>query len=205
MPTFVRKTYIREAVSAIINQTYQNFELIIKSGIENDDFEALQGLDLSKVRLISSKDRGITDAMNQMMRQSIGDVLMWCNDDDILSPTALETIAKNIGEYKWGFGKIVTTHGDTLGCPCSLEALKHGNYITQPSVFWTREAYTKVGDMNEDVDLVSDYEYWVRLMKEYKPIFIDEVISMYRVHDGQITNTRQAEQYKQAQIVRLSV
>lgn len=202
MPTFNRPTFLRKAVEAVLAQTYQNWQLIIKEGGDKAVFNTLDGLDLSKITLIYSKDNGITDAMNQAMRISNGDVFIWANDDDLLEPTALETIVNNIGDHEWGFAKMITSNGTVCGCPCDIEGLKKGNLICQPTVFWTRHAFTVLGDMNEELDLVSDYDYWVRLMKEFKPVFIDQVIARYTIHPNQTTQVQAAVQSKQASIVR---
>lgn len=205
MPTFDRKEFLRGAVEAVLAQSYQNYELIVKEGCKKTVFNVLDGLDLSKVTLIFNEDMGITDAMNQMLEFASGDIFMWANDDDRLRPKALEIIAKSIGNYQWGFAKMRTTDGRVLGCPANLESLKNGNCICQPTVFWTRRAYQKVGKFNENLDLVSDYEYWVRLMREFPPIFINEVIAIYGVHKYQLTNTKQSLQLSQAEIVRESI
>jgi len=202
MPTFNRPTFLRKAVEAIIAQTYTDWELIVKEGGDKDVFKALEGLDLSKVTLIFNKDNGITDAMNQMLHFGSGDYFIWANDDDLLLPNALEIIANNVSGYEWGFAKIKTTEGSIHGCPCDIEGLKKGNLICQPTVFWSRNAFHIIGDMNEDFDLVSDYEYWIRLMKEFSPIFIDEVIATYTIHPQQTTKTQSALQDRQASIVR---
>lgn len=205
MPTFDRKEFLRGAVEAVLAQSYQNYELIVKEGCKKTVFNVLDGLDLSKVTLIFNEDMGITDAMNQMLEFASGDIFMWANDDDRLRPKALEIIAKSIGNYQWGFAKMRTTDGRVLGCPANLNSLKNGNCICQPTVFWTRRAYQKVGKFNENLDLVSDYEYWVRLMREFPPIFINEVIAIYGVHEHQLTNTKQSLQLSQAEMVRESI
>lgn len=205
MPTFDRKEFLRGAVEAVLAQSYKNYELIIKEGCKKSVFDVLDGLDLSKITLIFNEDSGITDAMNQMLEFASGDVFIWANDDDRLRPKALEIIANSIGSYQWGFGKMRTTDGQVLGCPANLGSLKNGNCICQPTVFWTRRAYQKVGKFNENLDLVSDYEYWVRLMRDFQPIFINEIIAIYGIHEHQLTNTKRSIQLGQAKIIMDSI
>ena len=202
MPTYKRPTFLRKAVEAILAQTYTDWELVIKEGGDKAVFEVLEGLDLSKITLIFNKDRGITDAMNQAMHFGSGEYFIWANDDDLLLPNALETINRFIGNHEWGFAKMKTSEGSIHGCPCDIEGLKKGNLICQPTVFWSRHAFETIGDMNEDFDLVSDYEYWIRLMKNFKPVFIDEVVANYTIHNQQTTKTKSDEQTRQANIVR---
>lgn len=200
-----RLTYLREAVVSVLNQSYKNWELIIKTNQEKDVFDALQDLDLSKVIIIFNKDRGITDALNQALRFSTGDMFMWANDDDLLHPMALSHITSALSRDKWGFGKMSLSTGGERGVDCDIKSLKNGNCICQPTVFWTREAYNEVGPFNENLDLVSDYDYWVRLMKHYKPKFIPKIMATYRLHPDQLTNKASSEQNRQAQIVRNNI
>lgn len=200
MPT-VRTTFIREAVEAIINQTYQDWELIIKDGGDGHVIDLLDGLDLSKVKIVWSQDRGITDAMNQAMRMSTGEIMMWANDDDRLEPDALETIARE-NRNCWGFGKIKDSNGGEHGHNGDLGELLRRNFIPQPTAFWQRWMYEDIGEMSENEDLVSDYEYWIRLMKRWRPVFIDKILSFYRIHPGMTTRLQLTEQLRQAEKVR---
>jgi glycosyltransferase involved in cell wall biosynthesis len=197
---------------ALKSQTYQDWELVIKEGGNGEGHEMIFDLiaDDRRIIYVNSKDRGITDAMNQGMRIASGDVFMWANDDDMLLPDALETVAREINGYPWGHGKIKMTKGGKfageMGGPVTIEQMKSGNKIPQPSVFWTREAYNHIGEMSEEQDLVSDYEYWCRLLKNFPDYkFIDQYLAEYRLHDDQITHKILPEQSRQAQIVKNNI
>lgn len=199
-PTQLSRKYILESIESVREQSYPNWELIIKADESTADLSLLQGLDLKNITIILNKDSGITDAMNQMMRFSTGDVMMWMNDDDKLLPHTLQTVSESIGEFEWGFGEMLTDRG-VMGRDCNLVDLRAGNCICQPTVFWTREAYKYVGEMSTKHDLVSDYEYWIRLMRAFTPKFINKPIAYYRFHPDQITSKMTSEQLRQAREV----
>ena len=83
------------------------------------------------------------------------------------------------------------------GRPWNMK-LKQGNIVPQPSVYWTREAYEEVGEMCEEQDLTSDYEYWLRLGSKFKPKFFDRIMADYTIHADQITQKITGEQLRQA-------
>ena len=56
--------------------------------------------------------------------------------------------------------------------------------------------------MDEENDLVSDYDYWLRLGSKFNPKFLDMIMAEYRIHDGQITSRIPQEQLAQADNVR---
>lgn len=208
-PTFKRKSYLRDAVMALKSQVYEDWELVIKEGGNGEAHETISDLIAEDKRIIyiNSKDRGITDAMNQGMRIASGDLFMWANDDDRLLPDALLTVVNSLDGYPWGYGKIKMTRNGNfageMGYPVTIEQMKEGNQIPQPAVFWTREAYNTIGEMSEAQDLVSDYEYWCRLLKSFSNYkFIDQYLAEYRLHDDQITHKNLSEQLRQAQEVK---
>lgn len=201
IPTYNRPNFIRGAVDAILEQT-GDFEIIIKDGGES--IEHLLPKD-DRIKYIWNKDRGITDAMNQAMRVATGDVFVWANDDDRIAPGTFEYVRKNLGKAKWGYGYIMMTNGVSemkWGQEWDYNKLKQGNFVPQPSVYWTREAYETVGEMSEENDLVSDYEYWLRLGSRFEPAFFDRIMAFYTLHKDQITQKITGEQLRQANEVK---
>ena len=199
IPTFNRPEFIRGAIDAILEQSYQNFEIIVKDG-----GEPIKDLlpDDERIVYVWNKDRGITDAMNQAMRKATGDIFVWANDDDRITPDTFQYVIDNIGDYKWLYGKIRLTSGQTMGGGYSFDELLKNNIVPQPSVYWTREAYETVGEMDEENDLVSDYEYWLRLGSKYEPKVVDRIMAEYTIHQDQITSKIPGQQQAQANNIR---
>lgn len=198
MPTFNRREFILDAVNAILSQDYDNFELIIKDG--GDSIFDILPKD-ERIIYIHGKDRGITDAVNTALRISTGHILNWSNDDDMMSPGTLKFTAENMGEHRWCYGRILMIDGQREilhGREYDFNLHLKGNFVPQPSVFWTREAMDQIGLMNEENDLCSDYEYWLRLGSKFEPKFFDRVMARYRIHPGQLTLQKTGEQLRQA-------
>lgn len=198
IPTFNRPNFIRGAVDAILEQE-GDFEIIIKDG--GEPIEHLLPND-PRIKYIWNKDRGITDAMNQAMKAATGDIFVWANDDDRIAPGTFKYVLENIGDAKWAYGYIWMTNGKDgmkWGEPWDYEKLKRNNIVPQPSVYWTREAYEEVGEMSEEQDLTSDYEYWLRLGSKYEPKFFDRIMADYTLHKDQITQKITGEQLRQAE------
>lgn len=203
VPTFNRGIRLTDAINAILNQGYGNFEIIIKDGADN----AIPFIPKDKrIIYIGGKDRGITDAINQAIDASTGDIFVWANDDDRISEDTFQFVIDNMGDSKWCYGKILMINEDTggkneFGGEWDFNRLLSGNFIPQPSVYWTREAYNEVGKMSEEQDLVSDYEYWLRLGKRWTPKFFNRIMAYYTIHKEQITSRIPQEQLRQAKIV----
>ena len=203
IPTFNRPKFIVNAIKAILDQDYDDFEIIIKDG-----GEPIKHLlpDDKRIKYIWNKDRGITDAMNQAMRVATGDVFVWANDDDRIAKGTFKFVSKNLKDNdKWGYGLIEMINGDVKmiwGDEWNYERLLKQNFVPQPSVYWKREVYEEMGEMDETNDLVSDYEYWLRIGSKYKPVFWNRIMAYYTIHKDQITQKIMAEQLRQANEVR---
>jgi len=200
MPTKNRQNHIEKAVNSVLNQTYQDFELIIKDGGE-PVFNILKKD--KRIKYIYSFDNGISQAVNEALRLASGNIFLWANDDDCLLPDALEKILSKINGYQWGYGKIkILKDGkevSQMGSFCDLTTLLKANYIPQPTVFWTREAFNKVGFFDEDLLFTQDYDYWIRLMINFpKFCFIDDFLAEYNLHQDQILYKFSAKQNEEA-------
>lgn len=198
-PTFNRPEFINRAILAILNQDYDNWELIIQNGGEPLNLPYKD----ERIKLFNEPDKGITDAMNKGMARATGDIFTWANDDDEMNQETLKWVDENL-EKDWGYGIIEMTDGTRsftwgdISDYATLTTLIHGNFVPQPSVYWTRAAYEAVGPMSEEHDLTSDYDYWIRLWKFTEPQKFDRLMAFYHLHPDQITQKDQAEQIRQA-------
>ena len=69
-------------VNSTLNQTFLDYEIIIKDAFSKDG--SLEKVPKDKrIKIIQSKDSGIYDAMNQGIRQSKGDYLIFMNAGDL--------------------------------------------------------------------------------------------------------------------------
>lgn len=202
MPTKNRPEFIRKAVDAILAQDVE-LELLIKDG-----GESIKDLlpDDNRILYFHAEDGGITPALNSLLKVSSGNIYCWANDDDVILPGTLKYVEDNIGESQWMYGLILMTNGvssNIWGKEWDYERLKKENFVPQPAVFWTRKARAEAGEFDETNDLVSDYEYWLRLGSMFTPKFTDRIMAEYTLHKDQITQKISDEQLRQAENVRL--
>jgi len=97
IPTLNEEKYIISILQSLAEQTYKDFELIIKDGLSTDNTVniANEYADL----VISKKDVSIGDARNQGARYAKGDVLVFMDADTTLDKNALKLIAEDFNLY----------------------------------------------------------------------------------------------------------
>lgn len=85
-----------ETVQASLEQSYENFEIIVKDGLSTDG--SLEKLPSDpRIRVVRQKDSGIYDAMNQALDYICGDYVIFMNSGDKLyASQTLSAIAQEI-------------------------------------------------------------------------------------------------------------
>lgn len=100
MPVYNGSNYISEAIESILNQTYQDFELIITDNKSTDstpeicrEFEKCD----PRVRYYCNpQNLGAARNYNRGFELARGQFLKWCAHDDRLSPTFLERCVETL-------------------------------------------------------------------------------------------------------------
>ncbi|MGI6090734.1 MAG: glycosyltransferase family 2 protein [Saccharofermentanales bacterium] len=101
---------IVDTMKSVYGQTYDSFEYIIVDGLSTDD--TLQLINNTKkiydvretTRIVSEKDDGIYDAMNNGVRYSSGRYCCFMNaGDTFVSPDVLLRLAESIENHKYGY------------------------------------------------------------------------------------------------------
>jgi len=201
MPTLGdRPEFILKAVQSILDQDFADFELIIKDGIKNQSLVSILPKD-PRIVYIREEDSGLGNALNQGFSIAKGDIFNESNDDDLMAPGTLKLIDEQMGRHNWVYGNIQFSDGRLMGAPFDYEALKRGNYIPQPAVFFSKEAWKLAGQWDEIHNFASDYEYWLRLGGMFKPKYIDAILAFYTSHPGQITAKHLEKQLSDAREV----
>ncbi|MDY2641210.1 MAG: glycosyltransferase, partial [Mediterranea sp.] len=78
---------VKDTLDSVLKQNYTDYELIIKDGGSKDNTldicRAYEPKFKGKMRIISTPDKGIYDAMNQGIQAAKGDVVGILNSDDL--------------------------------------------------------------------------------------------------------------------------
>ncbi len=197
-PSFNQAEFIERTIKSVLSQNYPNLEYIIMDGGSTDGTVKILKKYGKKIFWRSEKDKGQGDAINKGLKLAKGEIFTYLNSDDTIEPGALKLVAdffvKN-PKTMWVFGKCriidendneirnaITAYKNFWLKRYNYKTLLILDYISQPAVFWRREAYEKVGEFNTKEFWELDYDYWLRLGKEYQPGLIDEYLANFRVH-----------------------
>jgi glycosyltransferase involved in cell wall biosynthesis len=200
--------YIEKNYISVRNQTFKNFEQIFIDGESSDTtLKKIRNYksqaDFS-VKIIISKPKGISNAMNMGINSVKGEYIVFLNSDDFFYN---ENILKEVREYveKNGnvdlfYGKINTIeeNGQTIGSFPNQKIfhtgnkilIKYINYIPHQATFLRSRVFNDFGGFDETLTSKMDYELWLRIRKQTKWKYINRIISSYRVRKGAQSSSR---------------
>lgn len=93
IPIYNAEKFLHEAIESIMNQSYQNFELILVNDGSTDSSDAICAAYAQKyqnIRHFKKENSGVSDTRNFGMRQATGEFLVFVDADDTLPPNALQ-------------------------------------------------------------------------------------------------------------------
>ena len=99
LPVYGVEKYIRQTVQSVLDQTYDNFELIIIDDESPDrSIEICQSFADPRIKLIHQKNRGLAGARNTGIRNAKGQYLAFLDGDDLWHPQKLEKHVEHLDQ-----------------------------------------------------------------------------------------------------------
>jgi glycosyltransferase involved in cell wall biosynthesis len=195
VPTRNRPAMLRDALQSILNQTYQNREIVVV----NDGGEPVAPV-LQSTRVIDMKTSvGPAAARNTAIAVAKGEVLAFLDDDDRYMPDHLErlvaalragnaafayTTAELVREKIAGGRRSETSRQIFMGgLRYSRLLLLVRNFIPINTWGVRREVFAKAGGFDEALHYLEDWDFLLRLSTFTPCAQVDAVTVEYRVTD----------------------
>jgi len=99
--TYDRIEMLKEAVHSVLNQTFNNFKLIIANDFTKEmiDFESLGIEKDSRIKIINhSQNKGEVKNMNFLLHYTNSEWFTWLADDDLMHPDYLHTLYESVSK-----------------------------------------------------------------------------------------------------------
>jgi glycosyltransferase involved in cell wall biosynthesis len=99
IPVYNSAQFLKESIESVINQTYQNIEIIcVNDGSTDNSLEILKSYS-DKITIISQENRGLASALNAGIKQMKGKWFKWFSPDDIMYTHTIETLVHTAKKY----------------------------------------------------------------------------------------------------------
>ena len=193
MPLLNAMPYLHEALDSLERQGLSGFEVIaVDAGSTDGTRQALELVDFVKV--VDAPGKSQTEALNLGFAMTSGEILCWLNGDDFLSDGTLgfvvDWFASNPdAQLLYGDSIAINETGRRYGLRSNVREgqysqLLHGDFIVQPSAFWTREVFDGVGQLDESLHFIFDYAFFLEVARRHELHYEPLVFSFERLRGG---------------------
>jgi glycosyltransferase involved in cell wall biosynthesis len=174
-PSYNQGQFIERTLQSVANQTGAEIEHVIFDGGSTDNTVDVLKNFPSPVRWISKKDKGQTDAVNQGIQATDGEIIGWLNSDDVYYPDAVARIVKYFDQHPdidvlYGMADHIDLYDNAFESyptePWDFKRLQETCFICQPALFFRRRVVSQYGLLDESLNYCMDYEFWLRLGKD---------------------------------------
>ncbi|MDA8094524.1 MAG: glycosyltransferase [Betaproteobacteria bacterium] len=195
IPCYNYGQYLSDAVCSVLEQGYQDFEIIIVDDGSTDDSvavarELIAAHPEHRIRLIAQPNSGHPGySRNRGILSARGRYILPLDADDMLAPTMLAQCVDHL-ERNPHVSIAYTDRedfGDSSQMVCAGEydfaRLRYGNLLSYCALF-RREVWQAVGGYRSDVGF-EDWDFWVAAgARGYFGARIAAPLFRYRLHDG---------------------
>ncbi len=210
-PSYNQGVFIEETIESVISQNYPNLEYIVVDGGSTDKSVDIIKKYSSHIDYWESKpDSGQTDALLKGFNRATGDIFCWLNSDDILEPGTLFEVAEFFfenPEAELVYGNATWIDKDSKVLRSKKEHdfnqfvfLYDHNYIPQPSTFWRKSLYEKVGGLNPDISVAMDTDFWIRCLQHTNFYHVNKQWSRMRFHEDAKTHPSKMRNLARTQV-----
>lgn len=204
LPTYNQRPFVREAIESVLAQGYQNLEVVIgDDGSIDGTQQILQEYkdkhpNLIKL-LLSLKNEGITSNCNKILEACTGEYIALFAGDDIWLPGKIHRqvelmqaapsaviCATKVEWFDDASGRTILTHPPEVTVEVSaMSVIRAAAYIAGagPSLLVRSSAVPKAG-FEPMLPMVSDWLFYVEILRSGVAIFDGQVFARYRRHTG---------------------
>jgi len=195
IPAYNAARFIGEALQSVLQQTFQDFEIIVvDDGSTDDTARVVAGIADPRIRYVYQENKGLAGARNHGLRLAQGTFVAFLDADDLWHPMFLERCVTYLRLYPdWAvvytWATFVDQNNRTLpqGFRAKLvgkvlcERLREGNVFPIHAALSRARVIKTVGMFDETLSALEDWDLWLRVTSRYQIGCLPECLARYRL------------------------
>jgi glycosyltransferase involved in cell wall biosynthesis len=174
MPAFQADWCVGAAVESVLSQTYSSFELVVVDDGSTDRTADIVAAHRGPIRLIQQDNAGVAAARNRGIAEANGELIAFCDADDMLFPHYLEALVAVYDRH----GGLVTGNalyllpggihpakrrykGRFPRGDAQRRAILEQNFLSIMTIF-PRKLVDEIGPFDEARRRAEDWDFWLR-------------------------------------------
>jgi len=202
MPSFNRAYTIGDAIQSALDQTYDNFELLIcDDGSFDKTPEVVKQFTDRRIRYMQFTKSNGAETRNKGLGFARGEYIAYLDSDNLWNPHFLDLMLRKLMARPGttvAYGSYLDT--ETFGAQVKLVqtshprfnpvALSNKNFMDLNTIMHHRRAYDWLGGFDKTLLRLQDWDLMLRYTSVFQPLFVDHCMVYYRrnVAWGQVTN-----------------
>ncbi len=207
IPVFNRENELKRALKSVINQTYQNFEIIVIDDCSDDDIHTIaESFNDYRIKYFRNpENKGVSYSRNKGIKNSRYDIICLLDSDDEWLPDKLKLqldfLLKNKSlnvvhtEEIWIRNHKRVNQGirhKKSGGDIFIRSLELC-LMSPSSIMLKKNIFVKCGYFNEELPVCEDYEMWLKITASEQVGFIEKpLIYKYGGHSDQLSRKYEA-------------
>ena len=209
IPTYNCEAYINETIDSILNQTYDNIELIIVDDGSTDKTCQIVESYGDSIRLIRQKNARVCAARNRGINEAKGEYICLIDHDDFWYPNKIERQVDVFRDYPESgivFTSFINWHANDQNVFPHPDTLNHDLYdgkidaefsgwiyhklltdcwILTSTAMIRKEVFDKCGRFDTELPYSEDWDLWLRVSRNYPITKLNIASTLYRQHNSQ--------------------
>lgn len=203
MTIFNAQPYLQAAIESLINQSFQDWELIaVENGSKDNSFEVLTSI--ADDRIITHKlneNIGRTPALRYAFENAKGEYIAVLDADDLADPDRFASqVAFLDGKPEvavvatWAYyidrnGKRIGEFTPEANQDGLADSLGWSNPIAHSSAMYRREAAAEMGGYSEKYVWAQDYALFIALASKYRIAMLSQFLCSIRIQETNMTRS----------------
>ena len=202
--SFNHGKYVAETISSVLNQTFQDFQLVITDdGSTDDTVDVINGFADPRIDFVAlPANQGLSNAMNVSLQRATGEFVAILNSDDYADPVRLEWQLAYLGSNPAAVAvfsepRIVDEDGNgrpalpVFALPFLLPDFSVGSWLQQfflrgnclcaPSAMIRRSGYWAAGPYDRRLTNLQDLDMWIRMLASGELHVLRDRLTTFRV------------------------
>lgn len=205
IPNYNYGHFVAQAIESVLNQTYENIELIVVNNGSTDESLAVLQMFEKDIVLIDQPNLGQSGARNAGLRRATGDLIAFLDADDIWEPSKLEKQVPLLTDsvHLVYCGIALYMHAKLDSTRISLPKYK-GNcmryFVDHPgasivlsgesTAIFSRELLNTVGFFDTELNSTAGWDYFRRCSRVTNFDYVGEPLVKYRLHETNMSNSK---------------
>ena len=174
IPAFEAEATVGAAISSALWQTYRDFEVVVVEDGSRDATGSIAGSFPEPVRVVRQENAGVAAARNRGVAEAQGELIAFCDADDVLLPQHLEALV-TVHERRGGIvtsncywlfpGGIHPARTRYKGRFPAPERQRHAileqNFVSTMSLF-PKGLVDEIGSFDTELRVAEDWDFWLR-------------------------------------------